>query len=81
METIHEDECETESSVPQCYERRLDMARKARIVKASRYTFAKKGFLVFFGKYPKMKMKYCKTKSGATKVKKRFESGHFRKGE
>lgn len=43
-----------------------------RIVKASRYTFAKKGYLVFAGQYPTMKMKYSSTKRGANVIAKRW---------
>jgi|WetSurMetagenome_2_1015567.scaffolds.fasta_scaffold289314_3 hypothetical protein len=45
----------------------------ANIVKASRYTHAKRGYLVFSGSYPHMKVKYSKTKLGAKRLKKKFE--------
>lgn len=42
------------------------------IVKASRYTQATKGYLVFAGIYPHVKMKYCKTKKSAERLKKKW---------
>ena len=46
---------------------------KAKIVKASRYTHAKTGYLVFIGAYPTMKAKYFRTRLEALKAKKYWE--------
>jgi hypothetical protein len=45
---------------------------KPKIVKASRYTQAKKGYLVFADGYPNVKMKYCKTRKSAETQKKKW---------
>lgn len=41
------------------------------VVKASRYTHAKKGYLAYKGEYPNMKMKYFKNKKKAIAYVKR----------
>jgi len=47
--------------------------KKASIVKASRYTEATKGYLVFQGSYPHMTMKYCKTRKTADRLKAKLD--------
>ena len=47
--------------------------KKASIVKASRFTHATRGYLVFQGSYPHMTMKYCKTWKGAQRIKTRLD--------
>jgi len=53
----------------------------ASIAKASKYTHAKTGYLVFSGKYPRMKHKYFKTKAAAKQQQTKWTRMERRKSQ